>query len=156
GQREEATHHGRRLARGVNGDGTMDVDEGAAHAGSPAAAPGLTRRELLRAGVLGGAALATAAGALTLPGRAAASAVTGVVTGGGHLGAHGSHESMMAVGELRPGGFDPAVFLGHFDGGRVSRLPSGQTLREYEIVAMEREIEVAPGVFFPAWTYNGQ
>jgi manganese oxidase len=29
-------------------------------------------------------------------------------------------------------------------------------LREYEIVAEDREIEVAPGVFYPAWTYNGQ
>jgi FtsP/CotA-like multicopper oxidase with cupredoxin domain len=38
----------------------------------------------------------------------------------------------------------------------VSRLPSGQTLREYQIVAMDREVEVAPGVFFPAWTFNGQ
>jgi manganese oxidase len=26
---------------------------------------------------------------------------------------------------------------------------------EYELVAHDREIEVAPGVFFPAWTYNG-
>ena len=28
-------------------------------------------------------------------------------------------------------------------------------LREYDIVAVDREIEIAPGVFFPAWTYNG-
>jgi FtsP/CotA-like multicopper oxidase with cupredoxin domain len=26
---------------------------------------------------------------------------------------------------------------------------------EYELVAHDREIEIAPGVFFPAWTYNG-
>ena len=133
----------------------MDVDDhpASAAAADPApAAPGLTRRELLRAGVMGGAALAAGAGALALPRQAAGSSVVG----GAPLGAHGSHESMMVVGELRPGGFDPAAFLGHFDGGTVSRLPSGQTLREYEIVAMEREIEVAPGVFVPAWTYNGQ
>jgi FtsP/CotA-like multicopper oxidase with cupredoxin domain len=35
-------------------------------------------------------------------------------------------------------------------------LPSGQTLREYEIVAFDKEIEIAPGLFFPAWTYNGR
>ena len=29
-------------------------------------------------------------------------------------------------------------------------------LREYEIFSIEREIEIAPGMFFPAWTYNGQ
>jgi len=28
-------------------------------------------------------------------------------------------------------------------------------VRHYEIVAMDRDIEVAKGVFFPAWTYNG-
>lgn len=34
--------------------------------------------------------------------------------------------------------------------------PDGTMLREYEIVAVDREIEIAPGVFFPAWTFNGQ
>lgn len=29
-------------------------------------------------------------------------------------------------------------------------------LREYEFIAIDKEIEIAPGVFFPAWTYNGQ
>src|SRR5262245_2912392 len=28
-------------------------------------------------------------------------------------------------------------------------------VREYQIVAVDREIEVAKGVTFPAWTYNG-
>jgi FtsP/CotA-like multicopper oxidase with cupredoxin domain len=28
-------------------------------------------------------------------------------------------------------------------------------VREYELVAVDREIEVAPGVFFNAWTYSG-
>jgi FtsP/CotA-like multicopper oxidase with cupredoxin domain len=28
-------------------------------------------------------------------------------------------------------------------------------VREYQLVAQDREIEIAPGVFFPAWTYNG-
>ena len=28
-------------------------------------------------------------------------------------------------------------------------------VREYTLVAIDREIEIAPGVFFPAWTYNG-
>jgi len=52
--------------------------------------------------------------------------------------------------------FDPTAFLRDFDYGEVSTLPGGQTLREYEIVARDVEIEVAPGVWFPAWTYNGQ
>ena len=28
-------------------------------------------------------------------------------------------------------------------------------MREYTLTAVDREIEIAPGVFFPAWTYNG-
>jgi FtsP/CotA-like multicopper oxidase with cupredoxin domain len=39
---------------------------------------------------------------------------------------------------------------------RESPRPDGTLLREYEIFAVDREIEIAPGMFFPAWTYNGQ
>ena len=28
-------------------------------------------------------------------------------------------------------------------------------VREYALTALDRELEIAPGVFFPAWTYNG-
>ena len=28
-------------------------------------------------------------------------------------------------------------------------------IREYSLIATDRDIEIAPGVFFPAWTYNG-
>jgi len=28
-------------------------------------------------------------------------------------------------------------------------------VREYTLTAIDRDIEIAPGVFFPAWTYNG-
>jgi manganese oxidase len=39
---------------------------------------------------------------------------------------------------------------------RETRRPDGSMLREYQIFAVDREIEIAPGIFFPAWTYNGQ
>ena len=61
-----------------------------------------------------------------------------------------------AVGDVSTEDFDPVAYLTEFDYGKVSRLPNGQTLREYELVAVDKEIEVAPGVFFPAWTYNGR
>jgi FtsP/CotA-like multicopper oxidase with cupredoxin domain len=38
----------------------------------------------------------------------------------------------------------------------VSKDGSGRTLREYKLIAVEKDIEVAPGVTFPAWTYNGR
>jgi FtsP/CotA-like multicopper oxidase with cupredoxin domain len=53
-------------------------------------------------------------------------------------------------------GFNPTEILRDFDWGKDRRLPGGRTLREYEIVAVDKEIEVAPGVFYPAWTYNGR
>lgn len=50
---------------------------------------------------------------------------------------------------------DPDKYLTEFNYGRVSKLPDGITLREFTIVAEDVEIEVAPGIFFNAWTYNG-
>ncbi len=61
-----------------------------------------------------------------------------------------------AVGTVSTKNFDPVAYLTEFDGGRVSRTPDGRTLRDYEIVATDKEVEVAPGVYFPAWTYNGR
>ncbi|MBI3031982.1 multicopper oxidase domain-containing protein [Candidatus Woesearchaeota archaeon] len=39
---------------------------------------------------------------------------------------------------------------------RETKQEDGSLLREYWIHAEDKEIEIAPGVFFPAWTYNGQ
>ena len=53
-------------------------------------------------------------------------------------------------------GFNPTEMLRDFDHGRTTRLASGRTLREWELIAIDKEVEVAPGVKFPAWTYNGR
>jgi FtsP/CotA-like multicopper oxidase with cupredoxin domain len=112
--------------------------------GKNGTAGGLTRRAMLRAGVLGAAGLATA-------GTAAATLSQGPAAPG-----HGPHDALKVMGSMQPGGFDPTAFATTFDRGRQSLLPGGQVLREYDLVAVDREIEIAPGVFFPAWTYNGQ
>lgn len=39
---------------------------------------------------------------------------------------------------------------------KETKRPDGSLLREYWINVEDKEIEIAPGVFFPAWTYNGQ
>ncbi len=69
-----------------------------------------------------------------------------------------SHGGMTTVGRVNHirNGFDPHNILTDWDTGNVSRLPDGQTLREYQVVAVDKEIEIAPGIFFPAWTYNGR
>lgn len=70
---------------------------------------------------------------------------------------HLSHGGNLTVGEvdIKRMGFDPMRYLTQFDTGKVSKSPSGRTLRDYTIIASEREIEIAPGVFFPAWVFNG-
>ena len=73
----------------------------------------------------------------------------------GHAGM--SQLAMSVNGSTRPSdGFDPMAFLTDFDYGEESRSADGRTVREWEVVALDREIEVAPGVWFPAWTYNGR
>jgi FtsP/CotA-like multicopper oxidase with cupredoxin domain len=108
----------------------------------------LSRRDLLRAGAIGTVGLAAGGSVLALPGLGQSP--------GDPAQGQASHHDMMTVGNLAPGSFDPSAFLTNFDTGKESRLPSGQVLREYELIAENREIEVAPGVFYPAWTYNGQ
>src|SRR3954471_6326335 len=39
--------------------------------------------------------------------------------------------------------------LTEFDYGKVTKLSNGQTLREYKIVAVDKEIEIAKGIKFP-------
>ena len=53
-------------------------------------------------------------------------------------------------------GFNPTQILRDFDHGKTRRLASGRTLREWTLVAADKEIEIAPGIRFPAWTYNGR
>lgn len=83
-----------------------------------------------------------------------------------HGGTHNSNigtDPMIHLGNMVTGdvdasanGFDPTSMLTDFDYGEVSTLPSGQTIRNYRILAADKEIEVAPGVMFPAWAYNGR
>lgn len=78
-----------------------------------------------------------------------------------------AQEQMGVVGEVTSKDFDPMEFLTTWNFNNLpfeerkkyykeTKLPDGRTLREYWIYAEDKEIEIAPGVFFPAWTYNGQ
>ena len=110
---------------------------------------GISRRDLLRSGVAGAVGLAAGAGALAGgAGRDADPALSGAV-GMQNQGLTG------VEGDVDLDAFDASAFLKDFDYGKVSTLPSGQVQREYDIIAVDREIEVAPGVYFAAWTYNG-
>lgn len=69
------------------------------------------------------------------------------------------HEAMpMPVGEVdhAANGFDPTEILSDFDYGEVTTLENGQVLREFRVAAVNKEIEIMPGMLYPAWTYNGR
>jgi FtsP/CotA-like multicopper oxidase with cupredoxin domain len=117
----------------------------------------LDRTKLTRRSLLGAAA---GAGALAV--------VTGASGGGDSSEAptpeelareypHGPlHSGARGHVDAAANGFDPDAILTDFDGGTVTTLPGGRTLRTWEVVAREKEIQVAPGVSFLAWTYNGR
>jgi FtsP/CotA-like multicopper oxidase with cupredoxin domain len=114
----------------------------------------LDRRQLI-----GGGALAAAGALATLDGRGGRAAAqnaldhTGMAHGGG---AKGPTMRKGAVVDHRANGFNPTDILRDFDMGKTRRLASGRTLREWEVVAADKEIEVAPGIKYPAWTFNGR
>src|SRR5574338_519694 len=117
----------------------------------------LSRRRFFRLATVGSCSVgAAAAGMSARAGQSATHAAAG----------HAAH-LMGPVGRVKPGGFDPSGFLRAWnfsdipsaDRGRFYReslRPDGTRLREYDVFAVDREIEIAPGVFFPAWTFNGQ
>ncbi len=117
-----------------------------------------TRRSWLRLAGLGTAAGAGLLSARNLAGQEKSGPYDAMT--------HAAH-TMGPVGRVSTDIFHPGRFLRAWN---FSDLPSdqrqryyketprpdGTLLREYEIVAVDREIEIAPGVFFPAWTFNGQ
>jgi len=53
-------------------------------------------------------------------------------------------------------GFSPQDIATEFDFGTVSTAADGTRTREWTITAVDVELEIAPGVYFPAWAYNGR
>jgi len=109
--------------------------------------PRVTRRQLLA----GAAPLVAAVplAKLALPDGAQAAAEA---THRGHDHAALGHAAMIGEAAPAPGGPNdldalllPPPALPH-EPGRV---------REYVLTAIDKEIEIAPGIFYPAWTYNG-
>jgi FtsP/CotA-like multicopper oxidase with cupredoxin domain len=122
--------------------------------------------------LLGGAAAAGATLPVLhelVPHRGLHDAVEGAEAAQGPHGGHGdpatqsvpgmrSHNDFASGREVdhRANGFDPTALVRDFDWGQTRRLASGRTLREWELTANDKEIEVAPGVNYAAWAYNGR
>ena len=126
------------------------------------------RRFLLGSALAGSAGLAVGARGLWTPGPAAAAHA-------GHSGAppkdgdgRDPHDDAHGGGHDGPtfrtgqtvdheaNGFHPTKILRDFDYGKVSTLPDGRVLREWEVFASDEDIEVAPGVRFAAWTFDSR
>ena len=121
----------------------------------------LSRRGLLLGGIAtAGGAAALAHGALAQSagehsGHGNATSASPYAAPEAHLGPHGQ---MMTIGEVDhlANGFDPSAILTDWDLGTLSRAEDGRPLRTFEVEAIDKDIEIAPGVMFPAWTYNGR
>jgi FtsP/CotA-like multicopper oxidase with cupredoxin domain len=102
-----------------------------------------SRRSLLSSGA--------ALGGLGIIKPAAAAAADGQTS---H--AHGGGNRLVGTVDHKRNGFDPHRIVNDWDTGEVSELADGRRLREFEIVASDMEVEIAPGILFPAWVYNGR
>ncbi len=122
-----------------------------------------SRRSLLQ---LAGVGAATGTGVMAYAQNAAPAATGHLGHESGATAAHGSH-AMGPVGRVSTASFNPSAFLRSWNFSDLApdrraqfyhetARPDGSLLREYQLVAVDREIEIAPGMFFPAWTYNGQ
>ncbi len=134
------------------------------------AEPRASRRKFLAAGGIGGLGAA-----LVVPVLSGANPRDGeTASNSAHASAH-SMGGLGTVGEVaRDEYFDPVAYLTSWntapmprkvperDGWdsnqfyRETKRSEGTRLREYQFIAIDREIEIAPGLYFPAWTYNGQ
>jgi manganese oxidase len=120
---------------------------------------GVSRRDFLWAAGVAGALGVSG----SLLGVRAALGHDGEQHGASHRASHGAADSggMAAhggngtVGDVDLSKFDPSKFLRQFYWGE-ERTEGGRTVREYELSAEAVEVEVAPGVMYPAWAYNGQ
>jgi FtsP/CotA-like multicopper oxidase with cupredoxin domain len=69
----------------------------------------------------------------------------------------GGRADMTTIGNVGTdlNGFDPTAMLTDWDTGTLGR-ENGRTVRSFVIEAIDMDIEIAPGVIFPAWTFNGR
>jgi len=77
---------------------------------------------------------------------------------GDSAGPRHNQGNMVTVGDVDGSinDFDASKLLTDWETGETRKGPDGQVTRTFEVEALDREIEIAPGVTFPAWTYNGR
>lgn len=113
---------------------------------------GVSRRDFLKVGGVGMAGLAGISGLNSL---------SQPVESGGMVAAQEEESPMHdhgqpgAVGQVdnEANGFSPMEILTDFDYGTVKE-ENGRVVREWTMLAVDKEFEIAPGVYFPGWVYG--
>jgi FtsP/CotA-like multicopper oxidase with cupredoxin domain len=114
---------------------------------------GLSRRSFLRVGGIGIAGLASLAG---LRETAGPNSVTPQSDG---AAPHDEHNGLGMVGQVDHASnyFDPHELLTDFDYGELLQTAEGgRRTRRWRIYAVNKEFEIAPGIFFPGWVYGSE
>lgn len=119
------------------------------------------RRLLLGAGATAGAIAAPLAVAVAVRSSSDAAPPAHRAGPAGHARAHaapGPAGDNTVVGAVDPArnGFDPHAILTDWDVGAVVTDPDGTRVREWVVTAVDTEVEIAPEVMFPAWTFEGR
>lgn len=111
---------------------------------------GVSRREFLSVGGLGVASLASLTGlrSLTHPNAGEFSPPHQEDGGMDH-----GHPGTVGQVDHQANGFNPMEILYDFDYGEVKE-ENGRTVREWQMVAVDQELEIAPGIYFPGWLYG--
>ena len=112
----------------------------------------VSRREFLKVGGAGMTGLVGLAGIRALNAPEATSASTAKLNGDSHAHGHGRPGTVGQVNH-EANGFHPMEILYDFDYGEVKE-ENGRTVREWQMIAVDREFEIAPGIFFPGWLYG--
>jgi manganese oxidase len=126
-----------------------------------------SRRAFLRFG-LGGAASVFGAGVLRQATQAQVEPTPtphsnhGGMTAQSYNNAHSNHstgmtEMLVGAVDHNLNGFDPMQLLVDWDFGTITgTTEDGKPIREYNISSGDMEMEIAPGIFFPAWAFNAR
>lgn len=119
---------------------------------------GISRRWLLGRGLLGGGLLGTLTAAAPVPPPGSICHADGRAVGSQAHDLLHADGNMTTVGTVdhAANGFDPHAILTDWDTGTRTTDAQGRTVRSFEVTAEDKEIEIAPGIMFPAWTYNGR
>jgi hypothetical protein len=111
----------------------------------------MSRRKFL---ITGGAGALGITGLAAIRGQASGSAVPHAQS---DHDPHAGHGDAGTVGQVDHAAnqFDPHELLYDFDYGEVTE-ENGRAVRTWKIFALDKEFEIAPGIYFPGWVYGSQ